>query len=73
LCVKVCESKSVMRVGPVSVWVHVRNGVTDYVCYGMTVYIHFFTKKNLYKKKLKKYIYVCPSSKSVMRVGPVSV
>jgi hypothetical protein len=36
-----------MRVGPVSVWVHVPYGVTDYVCYGVTDYVH-----NLYKKKL---------------------
>ena len=45
------SSKSVMRVGPVS--------VTDYVCYGVMDYIQIFTKKNyknLYKKKFKKYI-----------------
>ena len=36
-----------MRVGPVSVTVHVPYGVTDYVCYGVTDYVH-----NLYKKKL---------------------
>jgi hypothetical protein len=57
LCVKVCKSKSVLRVGPVSVWVHVRYGVTDYVCYGVTDYVQIFTKKNLYIKKIfKKYI-----------------
>jgi hypothetical protein len=50
VCVKVCESKSVIRVGPVSAPVHVRHGVTVYVRNGVTVYIQFFTKKNLYKK-----------------------
>ena len=46
-----------MRVGPVSVWVHVPYGVTDYVCYGVMDYIQIFTKKNLYIKKIfKKYI-----------------
>ena len=34
------SSKSAMRVGPVSVWVHVPYGVTDYVRYGVTDYVH---------------------------------
>jgi len=34
------SSKSVTRVGPVSVWVHVSYGVTDYVCYGIMNYVH---------------------------------
>ena len=56
-CVNVCPSSEfVIHVGPVSVWVHVRNGMTVYVRNGVTVYIQFFTKKNLYKKlkKIKK-------------------
>ena len=52
VCVKVRESEFVIRVGPVSATVHVRNGMMVYVRNGVTVYIQFFTKKIIYKKKI---------------------
>ena len=43
-----------------------------YVIVEWTIY-RFLQKKFIYIKKNLKNIYVCPSSESAMRVGPVSV